>query len=104
MIMQSEKSVVLHSLAPTELEELITKVLQKELEHLNEQLQMVMGDDDLISSGTACRLLGVSSKILKVLLDEGYFTVFYHLRERRFRRSEILEYRNKYAVAKRRDK
>ena len=102
--MQTENSVVFHSLSPVDLEELITKILHKEFEHLNEQLQMVMGDDDLISSGTACRLLGVSQKVLKYLLDEGYFTVFYHLRERRFRRSEVLEYRNKYAVAKRLEK
>ena len=56
--MQTEKNVVVHSISPVELEELLTRVLQKELEHQNEQLQMAMGDDDLISSGTACRLLG----------------------------------------------
>ena len=101
--MKPENNIILHSVTPTELQELLTKLLREEFEHMNEELQRVIGEDDLISSGTACRLLGVSSKVLKYLLDEGHFTVFYHLRERRFRRSEILDYRNKYMVNKRRD-
>ena len=102
--MQLDNNIILHSVTPTELQELLTKLIREEFDHMNGELQKVMGDDDLVSSGTACRLLGVCSKVLKYLVDEGHFSVFYHLRERRFKRAEILEYRNKYLVNKRRDK
>ena len=101
--MNPDRNIILHSVTATELQELLTKLIRAEFERMNLELQQVMGEDDLISSGTAKRLLGVCSKILKYLVDEGHFTVFYHLRERRYRRSEILAYRNKYMVNKRID-
>ena len=100
--MQLDKNIILHSINQEEFEELVTKIFREQFVSMNKELQMVLGEDDLISSGTACRLLGVSTKVLKYLIDEGYFTVFYHLRERRFRRADILEYRNKYRAEKRR--
>ena len=101
--MQLDNNIILHSVTPTELQELLTKLIREEFEYMNEELQKVMGEDDLVSSGTACRLLGVCSKVLKYLVDEGHFSVFYRLRERRFKRSEVLQYRNKHMVNKRRE-
>ncbi|MBK7870743.1 MAG: hypothetical protein IPJ74_08665 [Saprospiraceae bacterium] len=76
-------------------------MIQAEFEEVNKEIQSVIGEDDLVSSGTACRLLGVCSKVLKILTDQGHFTVYYHLKERRYNRGELLEYRNKYRTPKR---
>ena len=66
----------------------------------NEEIQRVVGEDDLVSTGTACRILGVCSKVLKVLADQRKFSVYHHMKERRYNRGELLDYRNKYRLNK----
>jgi len=88
--------VVLHSVSPEELKELMREMIQFEFQKINNEIQMAIGDDDLISTGNACRLLGVCSKYFKILVQDGHFTVFHHLKERRFKRAELLEYRNRW--------
>ena len=102
--MQPDKNIILHTITTGELQEMLTSILREEFQQLNLELQKVLGEDDLVGTGTACRVLGVCTKVLKYLVDEGHFTVFYHLREKRYRRSELLAYRNKYAVQKSRNK
>ncbi|MEO0687624.1 MAG: hypothetical protein AAFY76_21890, partial [Cyanobacteria bacterium J06649_11] len=58
----------------------------------------VIGEDDLVSTGTACRILGVCAKVLRYLVNEGHFTVFNHLKEKRYRRGELLAFRNRHQV------
>lgn len=92
------KSIILQSISTDDLSEMIRAIVKAEFENINTELQRIMGEDDLVSTGTACRILGVSSKVLKVLLDQGYFTTYHHLRERRYNRGELLAYRNKFRV------
>jgi len=94
-------NIILHAINPKELREMLQEMMKEEFENMNEQVQTVIGEDDLISTGTACRLLGVCSKVLKILTDKGHFTVYHHLKERRYNRGEILAYRNKYRTSKR---
>lgn len=95
------EKITLHGFTPDELKKMLKEVVQEEFEVMNEELQRVMGEDDMVSTGTACRLLGVCSKILKVLVDQKKITAFYHLKEKRYSRGQILEYRNKYRDRKR---
>lgn len=95
------EKITLHGFSPEELEDMLKSVVQKEFENMTDEIQRAMGEDDLVSTGTACRLLGVSPKILKVLVDQGKFSVYYHLKEKRYSRGELLEYRNKYRNRKR---
>lgn len=67
---------------------------------MNQEVQRVIGEDDLVSTGTACRLLGVCSKVMRHLVKEGHFTVFQHMKERRYSRAEILDFRNRQRVKK----
>lgn len=94
--------IILQAISTKELEEMLRTLVRTEFEAMNEELQRVIGEDDLVSTGTACRILGVSSKVLKVLVDRGDFTVYYHLKERRYNRGELLNYRNQYRVNKKR--
>jgi hypothetical protein len=94
--------IILQAISTQDLEDLLRKLVRAEFEAMNEEIQRVMGEDDLVSTGTACRILGISTKVFKVLLDQGHFTVFYHLKERRYSRGELLDYRNKYRVNKKR--
>jgi hypothetical protein len=75
--------IILQAISTKDLEDLLRKLVRAEFEAMNEEIQRVMGEDDLVSTGTACRILGISTKVFKVLLDQGHFTVFYHLKERR---------------------
>lgn len=94
--------IILQAISAKDLEEMLRTLVRHEFEAMNEELQRIIGEDDLVSTGTACRILGVSSKVLKVLVDQGYFTVYYHLKERRYNRGELLSYRNQYRVNKKR--
>ena len=94
--------IILQAISTKELEDTLRTLIRSEFEAMNEELQRIMGEDDLVSTGTACRILGMSSKVLKVLVDQGYFTVYHHLKERRYNRGELLDYRNKYRVNKKR--
>lgn len=94
--------ITLHEITPEELRNMIRTLVQEEFDTINEELQKVIGEDDLVSTGTACRILGVCSKVLKVLTDEGKFSVYYHLKERRYNRGELLEYRNRYLLKRKR--
>ena len=98
--MEENNSIIIHSITPQELKEIIQELIQQEFEIINKEIQNVIGEDDLISTGTACRILGMCSKVFRILVQHGHFTVFHHLKERRFVRGEILEYRNKYRVNK----
>ena len=93
-------NIILHSITPNELQEMLRTMMKEEFEELNKEVQLVIGEDDLVSTGTACRLLGVCSKVLRHLVNEGHFTVFPHLKERRYRRAELLEFRNKKRARK----
>lgn len=81
---------------------MLRTLVRLEFEAMNKELQRVIGEDDLVSTGTACRILGMSSKMLKILVDHGQFTVYHHLKERRYNRGELLDYRNQYRVNKKR--
>ncbi|GAB5552908.1 MAG: hypothetical protein Sapg2KO_24990 [Saprospiraceae bacterium] len=93
-------NIILHSVTPHELKELLRKMIQTEFANINEEVQRVIGEDDLVSTGTACRLLGVCSKVLRFLVNEGHFTVFYHMKEKRYIRAELLDFRNQKRVNK----
>lgn len=94
--------MVLLNFTPEEHKAMMKELIQEEIEELFVRLQLVFGDDDLISSGRAASLLGMCSKVFRILVQEGHFTVYYHLKERRFSRGEILNYRNKTKAVKRR--
>lgn len=94
--------IILQGLSVDDLEALLQKLVRREFEQMFDELQQAMGEDDLVSTGTACRILGVCSKVLKVLTDEGHFTVYHHLKERRYIRGELLEYRDRYRTKKKR--
>lgn len=94
-------NIILHSIAPADLKEMLQEMIQAQFEEMNKEIQSVIGEDDLVSSGTACRLLGICSKVLKILTDQGHFTVYYHLKERRYNRGELLIYRNRHRASKR---
>lgn len=96
------EKITLHEIDAVEFENLIRKIIKEEFVDIDIKVQRAMGEDDLISIGTVCRLLGCSSKVVKPLIDQGYFTVYNHLKERRFKRSEILDYVNKYRTNKKR--
>lgn len=93
-------NIILHSITPNELKGMIRDLLREEFEIVNMELQRVLGEDDLVSTGTAGRLLGVCSKQLRYLIQEGHFTVFHHLKERRYIRAELLDFRNRKKVNK----
>lgn len=90
--------ITIHEMSPEELRNQIQGMFKDEFENVSEKLQRAFGEDDLVSTGTACRLLGVSPKVFRILRDEGHFTVYHHLKERRYNRGEILGYRNKYKI------
>ena len=93
-------ATILREVSPKELQALLRVLIREEFAKMNDEIQRALGEDDLISTGSACRLLGVSNKVFKYLLDEGHFTVYYHLKERRFNRGEILAWRNKRSLRK----
>ena len=90
----------MHSVSPEELKEHIRELIRDEFQTINIEMQRVIGEDDLVSIGSACRILGVCSKVFRILVQDGHFTVFHHLKERRFIRGELLEYRNKWRTEK----
>ncbi len=94
--------ITLHELTPSELAALIRELVRDEFDDISNKLQRVVGEDDLVSTGTACRLLGVSNRTLKILTDRGDFTVYYHLKEKRFNRGELIDYRNRYMTPRKR--
>ncbi len=92
--------IILQSMSKQELEAMLRELVRTEFNTMNEEIQRVIGEDDLVSTGTACRILGVCAKVLRVLVDDGHFTVYWHLKERRYIRGELLDYRNRYRVNK----
>jgi len=94
--------IILQSMSKQELEAMLRELVRTEFNTMNEEIQRVIGEDDLVSTGTACRILGVCAKVLRVLVDDGHFTVYWHLKERRYIRGELLDYRNQYRVNKKR--
>ncbi len=96
------EKITLHEMTPEELRIMVREIIQEEFEIVNEELQRVVGEDDLVSTGTACRILGVSAKVLKVLADERHFTIYHHIKDKRYSRGELLEYRNRYRRNKKR--
>lgn len=91
-------NVMLHSVTPDELKELLREMIREEFQEINYEIQRIIGEDDLVSTGTAGKLLGVCSKQLRYLIQEGHFTVFHHLKERRYIRAELLDFRNRKRV------
>ncbi len=94
------KNILIRETTPEELKSILKEMIQEEFKAINNEVQRVIGEDDLISSGTACRHLGVCSKVFRILVQRGHFTIFHHLKERRFVRGEILAYRNQYRTNK----
>jgi len=95
-------NIILQSISVTDLENMLQALIRSELETMKTELQRIIGEDDLVSTGTACRILGVSSKTLKVMADQGYFTVYHHLKDRRYNRAELLDYRNQFRSQRKR--
>jgi len=93
-----ENNVMLHSITPHQLKEILREMIREEFEAVNEEVQRVIGEDDLVSTGTACRLLGMCSKQLRYLVNEGHFTVYHHMKEKRYARAELLDFRNKHKI------
>ena len=91
-------NIILHSISPHELEELLRTIIREEFEEMNKEIQRVIGEDDLVSTGTACRLRGVCSKVMRHFVSEGHFTVFHHMKERRYIRAELLDFRNRRKI------
>ncbi len=91
-------NIILHSVTPCELKEMLQEMLRQEFEIINQEMQRVLGEDDLVSTGTACRLLGMCSKQLRYLVNEGHFTVYHHMKEKRYARAELLDFRNKHRI------
>lgn len=94
--------IILQAISIQDFKDMLREMIQKEFNTMNDELQRVLGEDDLVSTGSACRILGVCSKVLKVYTDQGHFTVFHHLKDRRYIRGELLDYRNRYRVNKKR--
>lgn len=94
--------IILQAISIQDFKDTLREMIRSEFSTMNEELQRVFGEDDLVSTGSACRTLGVCAKVLKVLTDQGHFTVFHHLKERRYIRGELLDYRNQYRTNKRR--
>lgn len=94
--------ITLHEMTPEELRKLLKELVRDEFDYIFKELQKSFGEDDLIPTGTASRLLGVCDKYMKILRDDGHFSVYHHLKERRYNRGEILEYREKYKINKKR--
>ena len=94
-------SIVLHQIKPDQLKMLIQSTIKEELESIKNEMQRVIGKDDLVSTGTACRILGMCDKVFNILVKDNTFSVYNHLREKRFLRAELLEYREKYLIKKR---
>ena len=92
--------IILQSMSREELRDMMQEMVRTEFQIINKEIQRVIGEDDLVSTGTACRILGVSSKVLKVLIQQGHFNVFAHIHDRRFSRGELLSYRNAYRINK----
>ena len=92
--------IILQSISKEELRDMVQEMVRTEFQIINREIQRVIGEDDLVSTGTACRILGVCSKVLKVLVQQGHFTVFTHISDRRYSRGELLSYRNSYRVNK----
>ena len=93
-------NIILHAITPAELKKMLRELVKEEFELMNVEVQRVIGEDDLVSTGTACRLLGVCSKVMRHLVQEGHFTVFHHMKERRYIRAELLEFRNRKRVSR----
>lgn len=93
---------LLHNVSPEDLRSLLQDLVREEFSVISVEVQRVVGEDDLVSSGSACRILGVCRKVFKVLESQGHFTVFHHLKERRYLRGELLDYRNRYRAARQR--
>lgn len=93
-------NIIVHSITPNELKKMFRDLMKEEFEEMNQEVQRVIGEDDLVSTGTACRLLGVCSKVMRHLVKEGHFTVFQHMKERRYSRAELLDFRNRQRVKK----
>ena len=91
-------NIILYAITPHELKELLQEMIREEFTEVNEEVQRVIDEDDLVSMGTACRLLGVCSKVPFFLVKEGHFTVFYHMKEKRYVQAKLLEFRNKCRV------
>ncbi len=94
------EKITLHEITPQELRTMIRELVQEEFAILNDDLQRNFGEDDLVSTGTACRILGVSSKVLKILADQGKFSIYHHIKDKRYSRGELLEYRSRYRLKK----
>lgn len=96
------EKITLHEMTPDEFKNIIDEAIQDKFDEICEELQKVMGEDDLISTGTVARLLGICNKNVKILADRGEITVYNHIKERRYNRAEILEYRDRHKTRRKR--
>ena len=96
------EKITLHEMTPHELKDMLQDMMKEEFDIITNKLQTMVGEDDLISSGRACRMLGMSYKTLKILTDQGTFSVYHHMKERRYNRGEIIEYRDRYLTKRKR--
>jgi hypothetical protein len=101
MIAMPEK-ITLHGMTPDEFRKLLEEIMEDKFEEMYLELQKAMGDDDLISTGTVARLLGICNKNVKVLVDRREISFYDHIKERRYNRAEILEYRDRHKTRRKR--
>ena len=97
----NNNNIIIHNVTPEQHKAMMQEMIREEMERMFLELQTILADDDLISTGRAASLLGLCNKSFRVLASTKHFTVYQHLKERRFSRGEILEYRNQYKSRKR---
>ncbi len=81
-------SIVMHSIASNELREMMREMIKDEFQSINIEMQGKIDEDDLVSTESACRIL-VCLKVFRILVQDGHFIVFHHMKERRFIRGDI---------------
>lgn len=96
------EKITLHEITPAEFKSMLREMIKEEFDYIFVELQKAMGEDDLIGTGSASRLLGMCTKSLKILSDRGEFSVYYHMKEKRFNRGELLKYREDHKIARKR--
>ncbi|MEO0685090.1 MAG: hypothetical protein AAFY76_08620, partial [Cyanobacteria bacterium J06649_11] len=50
-------NIILHSITPQQLRDLLRQMIREEFVSISNEVQEVIGEDDLVSTGTACRIL-----------------------------------------------
>jgi hypothetical protein len=68
-LMRRKNDIILQAISIQYFKDMLREMIRNEFNTMNDELQRVLGEDDLVSTGSACRILGVCSKALKVWAD-----------------------------------